>query len=780
MVKILPERHFVSRSRRVTSVRKCVTAGKMSNILLQDIQQLLERFAKSLYSAKGCENDDIVDRCAILLRLDYSVVEIPNPNGDLSTHYPSRLLIPEYEKRNPPKPKPSDETRTSDGQNANTPLGEDDPDQRATNRNQVIVDGKVDVAKLKYLISRARLARCRARFPLPVILYKEKYVCRSATLSGGPEIYGRSGLEYLAYAPEAAPPEPGDEAYDAQIDSSSDESDSERLPLFGRLRRRDIRLLNALNVGTIIDFMVENKKVKFGMNVTSSEKIDKQNRYGLFEILALPYPGCEFFREYRDNNYHGKGLIFDWNQSYVDAGIRVPSNSVAARLNINWNNYKQWDLVQITKNYIRLLVNYMRESDSGILVHCISGWDRTPLFVSLLRISLWADGVIHQSLDAAQMLYFTIAYDWLLFGHHLPDRMSKGEVIFYFCFYVIKKLYKDDYSILTHRFRSHHSSSGSSSIDVISSDVEQSLENLLIDNDLRGSTVSLNSTSSFASGRSSSIQDPQTCVSAGIGLTTGSASNSIAIANRNGDTRNRSVSGGVCNGDGSSMSSLNGNNGFSSFSQESGSSIGCISQDSSNHNNQWSPPPKRTSPVTVPIASRQRQESSSSLSVGSWQMVNCTGSLRSADSVNDVPQSTTCPCPHQHASNHPHNLQLLQSAINTSTTSSNTTTSTINHQLNPGPSTGAQNHAYTPNANQLQQHTQETTCCLIINGECYPNRRVDLFALRRDRLTELRTMFFNCYYSTIAFQFPSSADMTLGSLMENFVEKIGLTSRPPA
>lgn len=27
---------------------------------------------------------------------------------------------------------------------------------------------------------------------------------------------------------------------------------------------------------------------------------------------------------------------------------------------------------------------------SGLLVHCISGWDRTPLFVSLLRLSLWA------------------------------------------------------------------------------------------------------------------------------------------------------------------------------------------------------------------------------------------------------------------------------------------------------------------------------------------------------------------------------------------------------
>lgn len=35
------------------------------------------------------------------------------------------------------------------------------------------------------------------------------------------------------------------------------------------------------------------------------------------------------------------------------------------------------------------------------------------------------------------------------------------------------------------------------------------------------------------------------------------------------------------------------NNGFSAHSHDSSSSIGCISHDSSNHNIQWSPPPKR-------------------------------------------------------------------------------------------------------------------------------------------------------------------------------------------
>ncbi len=55
--------------------------------------------------------------------------------------------------------------------------------------------------------------------------------------------------------------------------------------------------------------------------------------------------------------------------------------------------------------------------DHGLLVHCISGWDRTPMFISLLRLSLWADGWIHQSLTVEEMLYLTLAYDWYLFGY---------------------------------------------------------------------------------------------------------------------------------------------------------------------------------------------------------------------------------------------------------------------------------------------------------------------------------------------------------------------------
>lgn len=110
-------------------------------------------------------------------------------------------------------------------------------------------------------MKNARFARCRSRFPLPVILYKGRHVCRSATLSGGPEIYGRSGLEYFFAGNETAPALQQQEVED----SRTGESNISDWQLFDKVRNHDIKLLKTLNVETIIDFMVEKKKVKFGM-----------------------------------------------------------------------------------------------------------------------------------------------------------------------------------------------------------------------------------------------------------------------------------------------------------------------------------------------------------------------------------------------------------------------------------------------------------------------------------------------------------------------------------
>lgn len=53
----------------------------------------------------------------------------------------------------------------------------------------------------------------------------------------------------------------------ADFDNKSTNSD---WPLMDQIRNQDIKLLKTLNVGTIIDFMVEKKKVKFGLKCVLS------------------------------------------------------------------------------------------------------------------------------------------------------------------------------------------------------------------------------------------------------------------------------------------------------------------------------------------------------------------------------------------------------------------------------------------------------------------------------------------------------------------------------
>lgn len=43
------------------------------------------------------QGNEVLQKCSVLMKLDYSVVEVSNATGDLSTHYPGTLLIPEYE-----------------------------------------------------------------------------------------------------------------------------------------------------------------------------------------------------------------------------------------------------------------------------------------------------------------------------------------------------------------------------------------------------------------------------------------------------------------------------------------------------------------------------------------------------------------------------------------------------------------------------------------------------------------------------------------------------------
>ncbi|XP_069499343.1 phosphatidylinositol-3,5-bisphosphate 3-phosphatase MTMR14 isoform X2 [Ambystoma mexicanum] len=374
------------------------------------LDELLEEFSRAQYRTKegGPKVDSIEKRCLDLFSRDYCYSLILNENGELCGHYPRLIVFLEYE----------------------STVHDKDP-----------FESTVHVSKLQDLVNRSKMARCRGRFVCPVILYKGKHICRSATLAGWGELYGRTGYNYIFSGGSSE-----DAWADTEEVAEDDPARNGDAQLFDKVRGHDIKLLRYLSIRYICDLMVENKKVKFGLNVTSSEKVDKAQRYADFTLLSIPYPGCEFFKDYKDRDYSGEGLIFNWKQDYVDAPLSIP-DCLSRSLNIDWSRYQSWDLVKQTQNYLKLLIHIINGDDnSGLLVHCISGWDRTPLFISLLRLSLWADGMVHATLEPAEILYLTVAYDWFLFGHMLCDRLVKGEEIFFFCFNFLKHITSEEFA----------------------------------------------------------------------------------------------------------------------------------------------------------------------------------------------------------------------------------------------------------------------------------------------------------------------------------------------
>ena len=423
--------------------------------------------------------------CIELWSRDNVCTIVSNPKGMLCSTYPGKLIIPIK--------------------------------QRIDGKSDFYIDqSSVANKEFQELVIKGRFARTRGRFPMPVLLIGDKFVCRSSTLARSPEIYTRTGYQYFMQGEGSsqAKNENGKEDSAAAVNigvvnltnlTNGCNSSHERIAgidlncvtsnhqngkisskkhklmqsavqtvngtnqnkewLLDKMRKSDIDILNALKVNVICDLMVENKKVKYGLNVTSSEKVDRQNRYGDFHLISIPYPGCEFFADYSRNNYTGAGLKFDWKQAFVDAELQIPS-TLAKLHEVNWNDYMQWDLITLTQNYLKLLLRCLiLPSSTGILLHCISGWDRTPLFISLLRLSLWADGLIHQSLNAEEIVYLTLAYDWFLFNHQFSDRIYKNEEIMRFCFEFLNDMTSEEYSLLPKLYRNQNVSSELSEID---------------------------------------------------------------------------------------------------------------------------------------------------------------------------------------------------------------------------------------------------------------------------------------------------------------------------
>lgn len=135
-----------------------------------------------------------------------------------------------------------------------------------------IYEDLYDVTKIRELITMAKYARCRQRFTVPVMMYRGKYICRSATISVMPEIYGRKVVDY-AYDclngtnySDRGSNSIEDENNDHNEDSLMNHALNEPSPFsYDEVIKSDIQLLNALNVSTIVDLMVEKRKIKYFM-----------------------------------------------------------------------------------------------------------------------------------------------------------------------------------------------------------------------------------------------------------------------------------------------------------------------------------------------------------------------------------------------------------------------------------------------------------------------------------------------------------------------------------
>merc|ERR1712137_650789 len=122
----------------------------------------------------------------------------------------------------------------------------------------------------------------------------------------------------------------------------------------------------------------------------------------------MPFPGYEYFGQCTFNakklcgsnqsQKHHKfmGQAFDtikfaWDNLCSSPNnvskilSKLPENTIHPQVNeISWNEYQNWHINDMTKNYLKLLISsFAAKGDvtdepfngGGVLVHCIMGWD---------------------------------------------------------------------------------------------------------------------------------------------------------------------------------------------------------------------------------------------------------------------------------------------------------------------------------------------------------------------------------------------------------------------
>uniref|UniRef100_A0A6B2KYF4 Tyrosine specific protein phosphatases domain-containing protein n=1 Tax=Arcella intermedia TaxID=1963864 RepID=A0A6B2KYF4_9EUKA len=290
-------------------------------------------------------------------------------------------------------------------------------------KNVVFHTNKSEVDLIREQMKKSKDCRTRSRFPVPVLTINNKNICRSAGLAEKAEMMYKKAKNtdikgILQKGITAS-------KYSARI--------------------LDKEWLRILKIKYIIDLMNEKTRSFMGVVPLCSGEVGSRY-YGNFAINTMPFPGVNTYKGFKEDRKQGLP---------VPEGRRVKDNEGGAVLVLTEREYfslyswedKPKDVVTLIRYYMRYLFYLLKNGENGLLVHCISGWDRTPMFIGILRILLWAEGLAHKSLDAKQILYLVIGYDWLLFGHQLLSRLKEGSQILYFSFWVLQYLLDEDFSI---------------------------------------------------------------------------------------------------------------------------------------------------------------------------------------------------------------------------------------------------------------------------------------------------------------------------------------------
>uniref|UniRef100_A0A7M5VB12 Tyrosine specific protein phosphatases domain-containing protein n=2 Tax=Clytia hemisphaerica TaxID=252671 RepID=A0A7M5VB12_9CNID len=375
-----------------------------------ELVKMLVYSAKNLFTANGSSKQlGMQMKCMELFEKDYKIQIIDNDEGELCTTYPNKMAyFLGYQ----------DE--------------EEDRISRESARSLPIAPGRY-----RQYVERTKTARVYSRFILPCIFMKNfKVVSRAATISTTAEVFWKNGIRGIL-----------PQKFSSRMDRDKKYADdSWDLNIVNKKRLVDIELLKQMNIQYIVDMMVEVKKIKHGVIVSSSEKVDKHQRYKEFDLICTPFPGCELMMD-MDQLFSKEGLFFDWTEDFVNTELMVPNTVLQYADEIDWTKYKEWDIVLLLQNYMLLMIRTLREGKSNMMIHCISGWDRTPMWTCLLRLSLWADGETHPNLNADEILYLTLAYDWFFFGHNLGNRRRRGEFVLHFTYMFLPYIRSEKYSI---------------------------------------------------------------------------------------------------------------------------------------------------------------------------------------------------------------------------------------------------------------------------------------------------------------------------------------------